>query len=139
MITNIMNYFLMTSILVGFIFILASLFSKKGKDKSMLYLNLIILFLVLNYLQIVLLDNVFTQANYFIKMLRIPFYALILPAYYTFVTYYLGIETKIKSYVFISLSLFSIEIIIRIILFQNHYHENESYVVAKYRQIEEIM
>jgi AraC-like DNA-binding protein len=134
-----MNYFLITSILVGFVFIIASLSSKKGRDKSIIYLNLIILFLTLNYLQIVLLDNVFTHANYFTTMLRIPFYALILPAYYTFVTYYLGIQAKIKSYVFISICLFLIEIIVRFFLFKDYYNDNECYVVAKYRQIEEIV
>lgn len=136
---GVFNYFLITSVLVGFIFIISTLTSNKGRDKSIIYLNLVVTFLVLNYLQIVLLDNVFTEANYFVTMLRIPFYALILPAYYTFVTFYLGLETKITSYVFFSLSLFLIEIAVRVILFQEYYYENESYVVAKYRQVEEIV
>lgn len=139
MIQEIFNYFLISSISIGFVFISSTLLSKRGKDKSLIYLNLIVVFLTLNYLQIVLLDNVFKDANFFIKTLRIPFYAFILPAFYTFVTYYLNVESKTKSYVFLSSLLFLIEIIVRVVMYKLYYDDNENYVVAKYRQIEEIV
>ncbi len=135
MIKDILNFFLIISVIIGFIFIFKIFFSKKGNDKSIIYLNLVVVFLVLNYLQIVLIDNLFIDANYFITMLRLPFYVLILPAFYTFVTYYLNVENKIKSFVIISLSLFIVEIIIRFIFFNFRYNH---FIFAKYRQIEEI-
>lgn len=136
MIKDVLNFFLIISVFIGFTFIFKTFFSKKGSDKSIIYLNLVVVFLVLNYLQIVLIDNIFTDANYFIKMLRLPFYVLILPAFYTFVTYYLSVERKIKSFVIISLTLFFFEIIIRLVLFN---FRNNHYLIAQYRQIEEII
>jgi len=136
MIKEIINFFLILGVIVGFIFIFKTFFSKKGSDNSIIYLNLVVVFLTLNYLQIVLIDNVFTQANYFVKMLRLPFYVLILPAFYTFVTYYLNVERKIKSFVILSSTLFIVEIIFRIILIS---FKNNHYLIAQYRQIEEIL
>ncbi|MES2748207.1 MAG: helix-turn-helix domain-containing protein [Bacteroidota bacterium] len=139
MLKEIFNYFLISSVVIGFIFIISTLFSKRGRDKSIIYLNLVIVFLTLNYTQIVLLDTFFTEANFFIRTLRIPFYVLILPAFYTFVTYYLNVESKIKSFVIISSLLFLSEVLIRIVLFPFYYNVDQSYVVAQYRQIEEII
>lgn len=113
--------------------------SKRGKDKSIIYLNLVVAFLILNYLQVVLIDSVFKEVNYFVRTLRIPFYALILPAFYTFVTYYLNVETKIKKFVLISVILFLIEIVFRVVFYFQFYNDNENYIIAQYRQIEEII
>ena len=139
MIDSFFNIFLILSIIIGFIFIVSASFSRRGKDKSIIYLNLVITFLILNYLQVVLIDNIFINSNYFIRTLRIPFYALILPAFYTFVTYYLNVQPKIKLYIIFSIILFLTEVCFRIIFFTNFYHENENYVIAQYRQVEEII
>jgi AraC-like DNA-binding protein len=137
MIKSFVNLFLISSVCVGIFFLIVTTFSKKGKNKTIIYLNLLILSLTLNYTQIVILDNFFSDANYFFKTLRLPFYAFILPAFYTFVTYYLNIEKKIKSFVQFSLILFFIEVLCRIVLYNQFY--NNYQVVSKYRQIEEII
>lgn len=131
------NFFLLASVVIGFVFILTTLNSKRGKDKSIIYLNLVVAFLVLNYLQIVILDTFYPNASYFVKMLRIPFYSLILPAYYSFITYYLNVQTKVRSYIIFSLGLFFTELLLRIVLF-NQFYDDYSFL-ARYRQIEEII
>lgn len=138
MIKNFFNFSLICSVFIGFFFILFTLLSKRGRDKSLIYLNLVVLFFTLNNLQIVLLDNVFYGANFFIRNLLIPFYVLIVPAFYTFITYYLNVEKKIRSYVIFSSVVFISEIAIRALLFQNYYDDDKNYLVARYSQIEEI-
>ncbi len=131
------NIFLISSICVGILFMIFTTFSKKGKDKPIIYLNLLILSITLNYTQIVVLDNFFSYSSYFTQTLRIPFYAFILPAFYTFITFYLNVERKIKSFVLLSTLLFVIEVLFRIILYKQY---NDDYVViSTYRQFEEVI
>ncbi len=113
--------------------------SKKGRDKSIIYLNLVILFLTLNNLQGWLLETVFISANFFIHRLQIPWYVLIFPSFYTFLTYYLKIEKKIASFILPSISLFIIEIVIRVAFIPYFYNGKNNFVVARYVQIEEII
>jgi AraC-like DNA-binding protein len=126
-------------VILGFIFIGVTSFSKKGQDKSIIYINLVVLFLSLTNLQATFITDDYIEANYFIRKLLIPWYSLILPSFYTFVTYYLKVEKKIKSYVFISIVLFVLELVVRIVFIPYFYHENNNYIVAKYAQLEEIV
>ena len=64
---------------------------------------------------------------------------LILPSFYTFLMYYLQVQHKIYSFVRVSVVLFLIEIFIRIWLSINYFNATNSYLVAKYSQIEEII
>lgn len=139
MIKVIFNYFLIASTIIGFVFILSMLCSKKGKAKSVIYLSCVVLFFTLNNLQIVLLDNFFKEANFFIRNLLLPFYLLIVPSFYTFLCHYLKIENKVTSFVFISVSLFISEIVIRLFLYQFYFDNNKNYLIGKYSQIEEIV
>jgi AraC-like DNA-binding protein len=113
--------------------------SSKGRDKSIIYLNLFLLFFILNNLQITLVDFNYLNLNYFERKLLIPFSVLIIPSFYTFVTYYLKAEKKIKSFVILSIVLFFIEIAIRIVFSFKYYQSENSFVIAKYSQIEEIV
>lgn len=130
---------MIAGIILGTFFIVSASLSKKGKDKSIVFLTLIVLFLTLNNLQICLVDNNYISVNYFVRRLLIPWYMLILPSFYSFLMYYLKVEKKIFSFIRISIYLFLLEIIIRIGLAPNFYSENNSYIVAKYSQIEEII
>lgn len=133
------NYCQIASIIIGFVFVLSMLYSKKAKDKSIIFLSLVVFFLTLNNLQIVLIDNIYREANPFFHKLLIPFYALILPSFYTFLTYYLNLEKKISSFVLFTSSLFILELAARVILFILFYGEDYHHVVAKYAQLEEIV
>lgn len=126
-------------ILSGFAFLIYTNFSPLRKDKSIIYLNLFLLFFTLNNLQITLTEYNYLNLNYFEHKLLIPFYALIIPAFYSFVIHYLKAEKEIKSYVIISGVLFFNEILIRIVFASQFYDENDNYIVAKYAQIEEII
>ena len=138
MVKEVFNYFMIASVIIGFVFIITTLQSKRAKDNSIFYLNLVVLFFTLNNLQIVLIDNVFQEANIFIRNMLLPFYALIVPAFYTFISYYLNVEKKITSFVTFSATLFIVELVNRIVFFKLYYAIDNCYVVAKYSQIEEI-
>ena len=130
---------MISGVLIGIFFLIATSLSKKGRDKSIIYLNLVVFFLVLNNLQSWLLDTVFVNANFFITRLQIPWYVLIFPSFYTFLIYYLKIEKQIASFVSISISLFALEIVIRIALSPYFFQDENNYFIAKYVQIEEIV
>lgn len=128
-----------TGIIVGFVFLIYTNTSKNRKDKSIIYLNLFVLFFTINNLQITLADYNYVNLNFFERKLLIPWYALIIPCFYTFVVHYLRVEKKIKSFVLISIFLFVIEIIIRIVLSRYFYNDTSSFIVARYAQFEEIV
>jgi AraC-like DNA-binding protein len=139
MIKQVFNFAMITGIFLGIIFMFFTSYSKKGKHKVVIYLNLFLLFLTLNNLQITLVDNGYVDVNFFARKLLIPWYAMILSALYTFLTYYLRVEKRVLSVVKISIVLFAIEIVIRIVFVPLYFYENNNYVVAKYAQIEEIV
>jgi len=91
---DLFKFSMIFGIFFGIFFIIYTNLSPKRKDKSIIYLNLFVLFFTLNNLQITLADYNFINLNFFERKLLIPFYALIIPAFYTFVTYYLKVEKK---------------------------------------------
>lgn len=135
---QVFDFVMISGVLLGIIFIITTLCFKKKTDKAILYLNLVIAFLILNNLQAFSLETFLMDAPFFIKRLQIPWYVLILPSFYVFLTHYLKIEKKISSYVYISFSIFILEMLIRIVLFPHYYHLDNSFFIAKYVQIEEI-
>lgn len=139
MVKSIFSFLMISGVLLGIIFMIVTSLSKKGRDKSIIYLNLVVFFLMLNNLQVWLLDTVFVNANFFINRLQIPWYVLIFPSFYTFLVYYLKIEKQITSFVYVSISLFILEIVIRIALAPYFFQDENNYFIAKYVQIEEIV
>jgi AraC-like DNA-binding protein len=136
---HLFNFLMIAGIILGIFFVTTTRLSKRGKHKSVIYLVLVVLFLTLNNLQIVLVDSGFLNVNFFVRKLLIPWYLLIFPSFYTFLTYYLKIEEKIFSFVSITIGLFLTEIAIRIGFIPFFFHESDSYIVARYSQIEEIV
>ena len=138
MVKDIFNFIMIAGIVLGAVFMIFSLRSKNGSDKTVIFLNLVVLFLTLNNLQLCLFDNGYLDVNFFVRKMLIPWYMLILPSFYTFLTYYLKVENRIFSFVRFSVVLFIIEILVRIAMIPFFFHDNENYTVAKYSQIEEI-
>ena len=136
---QIFNFLMIAGIILGVSFVLTTRFSKRGQHKSVIYLVLVVLFLTLNNIQIVLIESGFFEVNFYVRKLLIPWYLLIFPSFYTFLTYYLKIEQKIYSFVPFTIVLFLTEIIIRIGFFPYYFNDNNNFVVAKYSQIEEII
>ncbi len=138
MIKNIFTASLILGIIFGIFFIIYTLFSKRRKDKPVIYLQLFVLFLTLHNLQIfVTADDIDT--NFLERKLLIPWYLLIIPAFYTFVRYFLKIEDKNKRYFWVATFLFTLEITVRVYLFPNHFHDVKNLQIASYAQIEEIV
>jgi len=139
MMKNTFDFLMISGVILGIIFIVATQFSKNGRDKSIIYLNLVVLFIMLNNLQALTLETVFSNANFLIQRLQIPWYVLIFPSFYTFLIYYLKIERKKSSFVYVSVSLFIFEIAIRIVMFPYFLHNENNFFIAKYAQTEEIV
>ncbi len=136
---QIFNFLMIAGIILGISFVLTTSFSKRGRHKSVVYLVLVILFLTLNNIQIVLVESGFFDVNFYLRKLLIPWYLLIFPSFYTFLTYYLKIEQKIYSFVPITIGLFLTEIAVRIGFIPFYFNDDNNFIVAKYSQIEEIV
>ena len=136
---SIFNFFMIAGVIQGFLFILVTSFSKRSRDKSLIFLNLVVLFLSLNNLQIALIDNVFTNSNFFIRNLLLPFYVLVVPCFYIFLIHYLKIEKKVTTFFYVTIALFLIEIGVRLFFLQHFYNENKNEIISKYAQIEEVV
>ena len=136
---QIFNFLMIAGIILGISFVLTTSFSKRGRHKSVIYLVLVILFLTLNNIQIVLVESGFFEVNFYLRKLLIPWYLLIFPSFYTFLTHYLKIEQKIYSFVPITFGLFLIEIGFRIGFIPFYFNDENNFTVAKYSQIEEIV
>ena len=135
---NIFNFVMLAGVIQGFIFLIYTTLSKRGRDKTMIYLNLLVLFLTLNNIQIPVIDIFFTDANYFIHALYIPFYLVTLPAFYAFLVHYLKVENKISNFFSFSLALFFVECSVRLAFYFSYFNTHESLVIAHYAQAEEI-
>jgi AraC-like DNA-binding protein len=136
---QIFNFLMIAGIILGISFVLTTSFSKRGRHKSVIYLVLVVLFLTLNNIQIVLVESRLFEVNFYLRKLLIPWYLLIFPSFYTFLTYYLKIEQKIYSFVPITVGLFLLEIGFRIGFIPFYFNNDNNFIVAKYSQIEEIV
>lgn len=137
-IKNIFPHLLILGIILGIIFIVFTLFSKRSKDKPVIYLQFVTLFLTLHNLQIYFtFDQI--ETNIFERKLLLPWYALIIPAFYTFVRYYLKIKIQNRKYFNIAIGIFITELTIRICLIPNYYLDIKNLNIANYSQIEEIL
>ncbi len=136
---QIFNFFMIAGIILGISFVLTTRLSKRGRHKSVIYLVLVVLFLTLNNIQIVLVESGFFEVNFYLRKLLIPWYLLIFPSFYAFLTHYLKIEQKIYSFVPITIGLFLIEMVVRIGFIPYYFNDNNNFIVAKYSQIEEIV
>ena len=94
-INSIINFLLIAGVIQGFGFNLVTLFVKKKFAKTIVFLNLTVLFISLNNLQRWLIDNGYSSDLFLLKNLLIPWYVLVMPAFYAFAIYF------IKSYNFV--------------------------------------
>ena len=108
------NFLLVAGAIQGFIFNIFTFLSRKKIEKPVLFLNLLILFLSLNNLQSWLMDTFFTEFSaFYIKYCVMPWYVLIVPMFYAFLVYYLGIEKKRWPFLVVSVVVFMVEIFAR--------------------------
>ncbi|MCF7560985.1 helix-turn-helix transcriptional regulator [Sabulilitoribacter multivorans] len=140
-IVSIINFLLIAGVIQGFGFNLVTIFVKKKFGKVIIFLNLVVLFISLNNLQRWLIDNGFISDLFLIQQLEVPWYVLIFPMFYAFVTHFLKIEHKVNDFIKFTFIIFTIEIIIRLCLISYVFYEVpdlDDSLIERYTRIEEI-
>ena len=138
---EIFNLFLLISALHGFLFCIVMLFSKNRKEKSILFINLLVLTISLNNIQSWILAKDFFIEYFFLDYVHIPWHFFIAPFFYMFLINYLEIEKRSKNLLKIILPLFLLIISIRIgfvSFFSDKNTADIAYLFEKYTSIEEI-
>lgn len=115
-ITTIFNFLLIAGAVQGFIFNIATFLSRKKIEPPVLFLNLFVFFLSMNNLQSWLIDKDLVFSNFFLSHFLIPWYVLIVPMFYAFLVYYLGIEKRKWPFLLVSGIIFLMEVVTRSVL-----------------------
>ena len=139
--SSVINFLLIAGVVQGFAFNLVTVFVKKKYDKVIIFLNLTVLFLSLNNLQRWLIDNGFVSDLFLLQQLLVPWYFLILPFFYAFVTHFLRVQDRVNDFVKVSIMLFAVEVFTRLCLISYVYYEvpdRDSTIIYDYTMIEDI-
>ncbi|TWO33277.1 helix-turn-helix transcriptional regulator [Seonamhaeicola sediminis] len=140
-IVSIVNFLLIAGVVQGFGFNLVTVFIRKKFNKTILFLNLIILFISLNNLQRWLIEKGLISDLFVIQQLLVPWYLLIIPMFYAFTTHFLKVENKVRGFIKLSLIIFVAELIIRLSLIAIVYHsvpERNPQIIKTYTLIEDV-
>jgi AraC-like DNA-binding protein len=138
---DIFNLFLLISALHGFLFGFLILFSKNGREKSMVFINLLVLSISLNNLQSWILIKKFFIEYFFLDYIHIPWHFFIAPFFYMFLIHYLDIRKQCKNILKIIIPVFIVLISIRIgfvSFFSDTNTADITYLFEKYTTFEEI-
>jgi AraC-like DNA-binding protein len=119
---TIINFLLIAGVIQGFGFNLVTLFVKKKFNKTIIFLNLTVLFISLNNLQRLLIDHDFFSFSFLLKQLQIPWYVLLFPMFYAFITHFLQVEKRVNDFIKPTLLIFVLELIIRLCLISYVYY-----------------
>jgi len=88
------NLVLIIGVVQGLIFVFFSLITKKIRVKGHLFLSLLVLFLSLNNFEAWLNANHINFNNYYLDHLHTPWYSMLAPLLYLFLSNYLGFSKK---------------------------------------------
>ncbi len=113
---RIFDFFLIIGAVHGFLFVIGTFLSRKKVELQVYFLNMFVLFLSLNNFQTWLQQKQLILADFLDGHFIFPWYLLIVPAFYAFLVYYLQIEKKRWPFVRISLALFVLAIVARLIV-----------------------
>ena len=139
-IDSIINFLLIAGVIQGFGFNLVTLFVKKKFDRTIVFLNLTVLFISLNNLQRWLIDNGHSSDLFLLKNLLIPWYVLVLPAFYAFTIYFIKVQNRVNNFFKLTSALFVFEIVIRLCLISYVYYEvpsKDTTLIYNYTNIED--
>ena len=138
----IFNTILIVGVIQGFIFNGVSLLKNKPFDKAVFFLNMTVMFLSINNLQAWLIDQKIVIPFYYIKYLRVSWSMFLAPMLYVFLIHYLRIGTKTRKIIIITISLFLISILVRIVFLKSiHNQENSerfNFLIRRFNSIEDI-
>ncbi len=142
-ISDFFNLFLIVSAVIGFGLSLFMFFSKYGKDKSLLFLNLMILTISLNNFQSWALERNLFQHKFMLDYIQIPWHFLSAPFFYAFLMNYLDIAGKQKKLLpyFIPVFLILCAAQISFVVFHSGTGTKEelNYAYERYTSIEEVI
>ncbi len=113
---SIFNLLLIIGVVHGVVFIGISFFIRKKVEKTILFLNLFILFISLNNLNAWLIDKGFLGDGPLATFMSVPWYVLIMPMFYSFLLNYLDIADKKWTYLRLSVVLFLSFLIVRLLI-----------------------
>lgn len=136
------NFFLLISALHGFAFSIILFCSKNGREKSMLYLNLLILAISLNNFQSWILEKNLFQHKFALDYIQIPWHFLAMPFLYMFLINYLNLAEKSYKFLKIIIPLFIVIIITQVSFV--YYHSSSpsqndvDFIYERYTSFEEI-
>ncbi|WP_288954742.1 helix-turn-helix domain-containing protein [uncultured Polaribacter sp.] len=136
------NLFLVISALHGFLFSAILFLSKKGRVKSIIFINLLVVSISLNNFQSWILAKDFFNEYFFLDYIHIPWHFLVAPFFYMFLIHYLEIEKRSKNILNLVLPVFIVIILIRIgfvYFYSNNKTNDIVFLFEKYTSIEEII
>lgn len=114
--TAIFNFLLLAGSIQGFLFNAATLLARKQIEAPVILLNLFVLFLSLNNLQTWVLEKGLVSDYYYLSRLVIPWYVLIVPAFYAFLVRYLGVVQDRIPFLWPTLVIFTAALVLRLFL-----------------------
>ncbi len=137
------NFFLLISALHGFAFSIILFCSKNGREKSMLYLNLLILAISLNNFQSWALEKNLFQHRFALDYIQIPWHFLAMPFLYMFLVNYLNLADKSYKLLKVIIPLFLIIVVAQVSFVFNYsnstFTQNDlDYLYERYTSFEEI-
>ena len=139
---EIFNLFLLLSAIHGFVFSAILLYSKNGREKSMFYLNLLILSISFHNFQIWGIEKKIFQNEIGMNMMYLPIHFLIVPFLYAFTINYLKFKNKsdrIIKFVIAIFILLSVAQLGFVYSFKNTFPENYNHIFEIYTSIEEVI
>ncbi|MEM9337654.1 MAG: AraC family transcriptional regulator [Bacteroidota bacterium] len=110
------NLIMVVGAVQGVTFTLITLLSKIGREKTIIYLSMTVLYLSMNNLQYWFTLTELTAPIKYYKHLLLPWYFLIVPSFYQFVRGYLGLDKRLPSLNKPTYFIFGFGIIIRLLL-----------------------
>lgn len=136
-IAAVFNLFLLLSALFGFIFSVGLFSSKYGREKSIVYLNIVIILIAISHLQSWAIKN-----GLYLNNIRFSWHFLAMPFFYMFIIQYLNLKKKYFNILKIAVPIFIVLTFAQII-FINYYSnklspEKLNFICKKYFFIEEM-
>lgn len=134
------NLFLIVSAIHGFVFFTVLSFSKEGKNKTLVYINFLVLAISLNNFQSWVLVKQFFTNHLFLRYFEIPWHFLIASFFYMFLIHYFEIEKRQRNILKGILSLFIVLLIIRLgFYYVNNGVQETLPIFKKYTVFEEVL
>ncbi|CAL2055330.1 HTH araC/xylS-type domain-containing protein [Tenacibaculum sp. 190524A05c] len=143
-IADFFNMFLLISAIHGFALCFIMFFSKYGKNKSLLFLNLMILTISLNNLQSWALERNLFQHKFMLDYIQIPWHFLSAPFFYAFLINYLDIYEKSRKLLKYFITIFIVLCVAQISFVLSYSlgggtKDELNYVYERYTSIEELI